>query len=307
VQIYNLVAKDSVEERIYSLLEEKLHEIAQTIGKVDPVTGEVVEDFRSEVLGFLGASPDYQNLYRKALVDRDYQRTEREIAEAIEHARQASEALRSLTQDLDTFNLEHYRQLQGELTLDDLRVFVEQGILRLGGTMLPEADMFRIEVPEALWIYPHITRTYEHVTFDRALAMRRRRAQLLGLGHPLLDALIDYYQSPGIRGEVTVFEEANAVSARYLIQADLEDGKQQRSYHEFVVGLDGTWYPARVRQDITYLHHRLPGAECGLSLPANVRQQVEAALRSTEATIRAETDKIVTVRSRLIGLAGWVM
>ena len=53
VQVYNLVAEDTVEERIYSLLEEKLLEIAQTIGKVDPVTGQVVEDFRSEILGFL--------------------------------------------------------------------------------------------------------------------------------------------------------------------------------------------------------------------------------------------------------------
>lgn len=78
------MAEDTVEERIYRLLEEKLLEIARTIGKVDPVTGEVVEDFRSEILGFLGTSPNYQDLYKKALVDRDYKRTEREMVEAIE-------------------------------------------------------------------------------------------------------------------------------------------------------------------------------------------------------------------------------
>ena len=53
------------------LLEQKLFEIARTIGKVDPTTGEVAEDFRSEILGFLGSSPDYQVLYKRALVDRD--------------------------------------------------------------------------------------------------------------------------------------------------------------------------------------------------------------------------------------------
>jgi hypothetical protein len=307
VQVYNLVAEDSVEERIYSLLEQKLREIAQTIGKVDPVTGEVVEDFRSEVLGFLGASPNYQDLYRKALVDRDYRRTEREIAEAIELARQASEALRTLTQDLDAFNLEHYRQMQSGLTLNDLRIFVELGVLRLGGAMLPEEDMFRIEVPEVLWTSPNVARRYEWVTFDRALAMRRHKAQLLGLGHPLVDALVDYFQSPQVRGDVTVFREANAVSVRYLLQVTMENGKQQQSYHEFVVGFDGTWHEAQVKRDIANLRNRLPSAELGLSIPDDIRQQIETTLRSTEATIRAETDQVVTVRSRLVGLAGCVV
>ena len=115
-------------------------EIAQAIGKVDAVTGEVVEDFRSEILGFLGSSPNYQELYKKALLDRDYRRTEREITEAIAKGRQASEALRTLTQDLNAFNLEHYRALRGYCTLDDLRFFVEKAIPRLGGAVLPDGE-----------------------------------------------------------------------------------------------------------------------------------------------------------------------
>jgi SNF2 family DNA or RNA helicase len=86
-QVYTLVAEDTVEERIYGLLDQKLLEIAQTIGRVDEVTGQVTEDFRSEILGFLGSSPSYQDLYKKALVDKDYLRTEREIAEAVDRAR----------------------------------------------------------------------------------------------------------------------------------------------------------------------------------------------------------------------------
>jgi hypothetical protein len=67
-------------------------------------------------LGFLGTARNYQDLYQEALVGRDYKRTEREMAEAIERARQASEALRSLARDLDAFNLEQYRTLRGHLT-----------------------------------------------------------------------------------------------------------------------------------------------------------------------------------------------
>jgi CRISPR/Cas system-associated endonuclease/helicase Cas3 len=69
-QVYNLVAEDTVEQRIYGLLEGKLREIARTIGKLDPATGEATEDFRSEILGFLGTSPNYQDLYKKAVLDR---------------------------------------------------------------------------------------------------------------------------------------------------------------------------------------------------------------------------------------------
>ena len=35
VQVYNLVAEDTVEERIYSILQTKVSEIAHSIGKVD--------------------------------------------------------------------------------------------------------------------------------------------------------------------------------------------------------------------------------------------------------------------------------
>ena len=55
-QVYNLVAEGTIEEQVYSILEQKLLEIAATIGKVDKITGEVTEDFRSEVLGFMGTA-----------------------------------------------------------------------------------------------------------------------------------------------------------------------------------------------------------------------------------------------------------
>ena len=89
-----------------------------TIGKVDPVTGSVGEDFRSEILGFLGSSTNYTSLYREALLNRNYERTEQEISEAIQVAKDASEALRQLTQDISTFNLEYYRELEGRFALE---------------------------------------------------------------------------------------------------------------------------------------------------------------------------------------------
>jgi len=179
-----LVAEGTIEEKVYAILEEKLLEIAMTIGKIDPVTGEVSEDFRSEILGFLGSSTNYTSLYREALIHRNYERTEQEIAEAIQAAKDASEALRDLTQDLSNFNLEYYRELEGKFTLEDLKRFSKKAILRLGGSFIPSGDIIQITVPPALKKYPDVASRYENVTFSRKTATRKRNVDLLGIGHP---------------------------------------------------------------------------------------------------------------------------
>lgn len=313
VQVYNLVAEDTVEERIYRLLEEKLLEIARTIGKVDPVTGQVVEDFRSEILGFLGSSPNYQELYKKALVDRDYHRTEQEIAEAIEKARRASEALRALTQDLKAFNLEHYRALRGHFTLADLRVFVEKAILRLGGLFIPEGDFVSIETPAVLRSYPHIAPSYREVTFDREVAMRRRKAQLLGLGHPLVDALIQHFQSPRVAGEVTFLGvpglgrgQGLCLSARCLTSLELEGGRRQKLYHHLLLTPDGSWDEAPTRFDLTALQDLRQTSPMTFDQPAFLRaveSRLREAVSAIEARLRANLEGVVTIRSTITGLA----
>ena len=85
VQVYNLLAQDTVEEQIYGLLDHKLLEIARSIGKTD-AQGRPMEDFRSDILGYLGSRPDYQDLYKRALVERDYRRTDIELQRMMEDA-----------------------------------------------------------------------------------------------------------------------------------------------------------------------------------------------------------------------------
>jgi hypothetical protein len=308
-QVYNLVAEDTVEARIYQLLEEKLLEIARTIGKVDAVTGEVVEDFRSEILGFLGSSPNYQDLYKKALVDRDYRRTEREMAEAIERARRASEALRALTQDLDTFNLEHYRTIRGHFTLKDLRVFVERAILRLGGAFIPNGEIVAIETPEVLLSYPGVIPRYREATFERDVAMRRRNVQLLGLGHPLVDALIRHLQRPQQAGDASHLGNAadgnEGMSIRALFYLELERGRKRSVYVNLLLMPDGSWEEAPPRFDVDLLAQPRFRAHEGASGPLTHGLQpiAEQALDAVGARLRATTDGVVSIRHTIAGLA----
>ena len=298
-QVFNLVAEGTIEEHVYRILEEKLFEIAAAIGKLDPVSGQVTEDFRSEVLGFMGASTNYNDLYRNALVNRNYRRTEQEISEAIQKANMASSALRELTQDLTAFNLEYYRELKGNFTLDDLKIFTEKAILRFGGSFIPSGEVIDITAPVVLKAYPSVRQRYEQVTFSRKIATRKKHIDLLGIGHPLVDALLQYCKSDQIRGEVLAVRSnsfGSGLSARYLFTVDFEDGTRREIYSQFFIqGAQGA-------SDIQFLYD---GTRLKISdkLPVDgLESAIGMAVKSYEAKIRSMFDGIVHIRNRCLGI-----
>ncbi len=99
-QVFNLVLSDTIEGRIYLLLDEKLKEIAKTLGKVDE-RGEVAEDLKSQVLGQLSERLSYEQLYAQAISDPELKRTRVELEAALSNANEARTAVFELFQDLD--------------------------------------------------------------------------------------------------------------------------------------------------------------------------------------------------------------
>ena len=87
-QVYNLVLSDTIEGRIFLLLDDKLAEIARTLGKVDE-RGNVAEDLRSQILGQLSERLNYDRLYQEALSDPELKRTAVELEAALSNAREA--------------------------------------------------------------------------------------------------------------------------------------------------------------------------------------------------------------------------
>ena len=299
VQVYHLVAEETIEEKVYAILEEKLFEIALTIGKVDSVTGDVSEDFRSEILGFLGSSTNYTTLYKEALMHRNYKRTEQEIAEAIQVATDASEALRQLTLDLSTFNLEYYRELEGNFVLEDLKRFTEKAILRLGGSFIPSGNLIQITVPPTLRKYQDVASRYENVTFSRKTATRKRNVDLLGIGHPLIDALLDFYKSESVSGELLNVKcgiAASCLSIRYLFTIEFEDGARHELYQGFLI--DG-------EEELSDLDFLLKedfidnGPVVPLSL---IEDKLNMLTRNHEAKIRSNHEGVVNIRHKCIGI-----
>ena len=109
-QVYNLVLSDTIEGKIFLLLNDKLTEIAKALGKVDE-HGEVAEDLRTQILGQLSERLNYEALYSQALSDPELKRTRLELEAAVSNANEARQVVFELFQDLDRFSLEDYQPL----------------------------------------------------------------------------------------------------------------------------------------------------------------------------------------------------
>jgi SNF2 family DNA or RNA helicase len=299
VQVYHLVAEETIEEKVYAILEKKLFEIAMTIGKVDSVTGEVNEDFRSEILGYLGSGTNYTDLYREALIYRNYERTEQEIAEAIENAKDASEALRQLTLDLSTFNLEYYRELEGRFSLEDLKRFTEKAILRLGGSFIPSGDLIQIIIPPALKKYPNVAPCYENVSFSRKTATRKKNVDLLGIGHPLIDALLDFYKSESVPGELLNIRCDNVLpclTARYIFTLEFENGTKYKLYQNFLI--EGK----EELSDLDFLVCDDFRVNESLKPLSFIEDKMKMFTQNHKAKIRSNYDGVINVRHKCVGI-----
>ena len=308
-QVYNLVAKDTVEERIYGLLTEKLQAVARAIGKTDRETGEPLEDFRLDILGFLGSNPNYQQLFKQALVDKDYARTAQQIEEMMEQAQHARTALMELSQDLTHFNLEHYKRISGRFNLRQLGAWCREAVIRLGGSMMPVGEFWQILTPDCLKTFPQVAPKYEHVSFDRELAMRKKKCELFGVGHPLIDALLAYLQNAPFSGDTASLPanggKPGCVEARYRVTWDRAD---QRSSSTVVrVAVNGQCFVEEGGFDAERLetgHYVAPQAAPTLPLEGEAR--AEEAIRLWIASRRTEMPEGTIVRCDLLGVSASV-
>ena len=181
-QVYNIVSADTIEGQIFLLLEQKLLAIAQTLGKVDEY-GQVTEDLRSQVLGQLAERISYEQLYQDAVRDPTLKRTKQELEVAVANADLARSVVFELFQELDSFNLEDYRQFDdGGAGMNRLLAFVRDWASAAGAT-IREASKGTFEYASPGADQHMFTTSREHAKDDDALG-------LLGLEHPLVRRLL---------------------------------------------------------------------------------------------------------------------
>lgn len=184
-QIYNLVAADTIEGKIFLLLEEKLIDIAKTLGKVDE-QGQVAEDLRTQVLGQLSSSLSYDRLYQDAVSDPTLKRTRQELEVALENANLARQVVFELFQELDQFNLGDYKKFDDEgLGMKRLVDFVSRACSQSGCIFAKQN--------ETTWELSAKGESSLLFSTNRDLALQDEKLHLLGLEHPVISQLLNKY------------------------------------------------------------------------------------------------------------------
>lgn len=217
-QVYNLVLSDTIEGRIFLLLEEKLVEIARALGKVDE-HGNVAEDLRSQVLGQLSERLSYDALYRDALSDPELRQTKEEVDAALANASEARKVVFQLFQDLDRFNLDDYKPLADVAgNLARLTEFFRAAAQEEGAQVVADG-------------VDHVLRDGQgkiqlRFTTDRERAKVTEGLDLLGLDHPRMAQYLARWRDlpPEDLGAVVQGEKGPAVVTTWVVEARRSSG-----------------------------------------------------------------------------------
>lgn len=184
-QVYNLVLGDTIEGKIFLLLDDKLKDIALALGKVDE-KGAVAEDLRSQILGQLQESINYQKLYADALSDPSLKRTQLELNAAMTNASEARDAVSELFQELDQFSLEDYQPLSDvDKSMQELINFTST-CAQLENSQFTQED-------EVFCLQDKYGKT-SNFTINREKALEQDNLEILGIDNPQVEKWLREYR-----------------------------------------------------------------------------------------------------------------
>lgn len=241
-QVYNLVLSDTIEGRIFLLLNDKLHEIARALGKVDE-QGNVAEDLRSQILGQLSERLNYDRLYQEALSDPELKRTRLELEAAVGNAEEARRVVFDLFQDLDDFRLDDYTPFSDvESSLARLVRFLTAAMEESGHRIRTiEKGVYEIEFADGHKL---------KFTTDRELAKDRQELELMGLDHPLAQELLGRYKrvpAEAIGVAVQADDTPAGVMSLWFVESHGKAGERKGNVQALAVDLDGQRLPQMER------------------------------------------------------------
>lgn len=277
-QVYNLVLSDTIEGRIFLLLDEKLTEIAKAVGKVDD-QGEVAEDLRAQILGQLSERLNYDRLYQEALSDPELKRTQVELEAALSNSREARHVVFDLFQDLEGFSLDDYQPFSDvSSSLDRLVRFMSAAVAMHKQRMIKVDDETYdlVNAEEAL---------IARFTLSRDTATSTDNVELMGLDHPLVQEELGRWRSvaPEELGVAVIADVDDPVLlSLWIVETSGKNGERRVVVQPIAVKEDGTRVPVVERQ-----YERFLQAQTTLSyfLP---EQRLELFTRVVEPTLQRE-------------------
>ncbi len=248
-QVYNLVLSDTIEGRIFLLLDDKLTEIAKTVGKVDD-QGNVAEDLRAQILGQLSERLNYDRLYQEALSDPELKRTQVELEAALANSSEARQVVFDLFQDLEGFSLDDYKPFSDvSSSLDRLVNFLSAAVSDRQQKLVKIDD----ETYELITIDGTLRARF---TLNRDTATSRDDLELMGLDHPLVQEELGRWRSTppeDVGIAVTGDLDEPVLLSFWMVEASTANGERRVVVQTIAVKQDGTRIPTVERQCERYL------------------------------------------------------
>ena len=277
-QVYNLVLSDTIEGRIFLLLDEKLTEIARTVGKIDD-QGNVAEDLRAQILGQLSERLNYDRLYQEALSDPELKRTQVELEAALSNSREARQVVFDLFQDLDGFSLDDYKPFSDvSSSLDRL--------VRFLSTAVSDRQQKLVKVDDATYDLVTVEGTRRaRFTVSREVATNQDDLQLMGLDHPLVQEELGRWRSlPPEEIGIAVASDVDepVLLSLWMVEASAGKGERRVVVQPIAVKEDGTRVPTVERLCEKYL--QAPPAEPTFQ----PEQRIDLFARAVEPTLQRE-------------------
>ncbi len=248
-QVYNLVLSDTIEGKIFLLLDDKLHEIARTLGKTDE-QGRIAEDFRSQILGQLSERIKYDRLYQEALSDPELRRTRLELEAALSNADQARKVVFELFQDLDEFSLEDFKPFSDtETGMQRILRFLQTAVKSSHSIVRKDQNLYEIREHEKGGVHSFTT--------DRDVSRQKEDLELLGLDHPLIQENIRKWKDSepvhlglSVKGN----PEQPVILTWWLIEILKGKGERQSVILPLAVDTAGTRIPAMEKKGEEIFH-----------------------------------------------------
>lgn len=261
-QVYNLVLSDTIEGRIFLLLNDKLHEIAKALGKVDE-RGNIAEDLRSQILGQLSERLNYDRLYQEALSDPELKRTRLELEAAIGNAEEARRVVFDLFQDLEDFRLDDYSQFS------DVDSSLARLVRFLSAAMEDAGNRVR-HLGGALYEIEFADGRRQSFTTDRESGKERSDLELLGLDHPVMQELLGRFKrvpADGLGVCVKSDEMPSGVVSVWFVETHGKAGERRANVLVVAVDRHGQRIP-QLERSLERLFDATPAQP---EIPANLR------------------------------------
>lgn len=264
-QVYNLVLSDTIEGRIFLLLNDKLLEIAKTLGKLDE-HGNVAEDLRAQILGQLSERLSYDQLYRDALTDPELRRTKEELEAALTNATEARQVVFSLFQDLDGFSLDDYKPFADISAGFDRIVNFLKTSIEEQGLRIEEIDN------KSHAILNKQGETILKFTTDREIAQDKPDYDLMGIDHPVMLEQLKRWQQlqpEQIGVAVRTSDIEQAVQTFWAIEAQGKNGEVKSFVQPLAIDTEGKRLQSLERKGIKILQN--PQAKSNLGIETRRR------------------------------------